>query len=146
MPQYAIAQIAQIGCTGTEMGIAGLLIGGDFRIDSSAPRPAGGLTAGDPRERGCSKIVVFEKRNLERENGFSLGIACFAREKSKRFLRRRERIDERLVLLRHRPTLTCILLHGSQTHERTERNPGGGGPPLNATSRPLRSIVHPENL
>src|ERR1700753_1994107 len=113
MPQHAIAPIAHIGCTGTEMGIAGLLIGGDFRIDSSAPRPVRGLAAGDQRERGCSKIIVFEKRNLERENRFRLGIASFAREQSERFLRRFERIDEGLVLLRHRPMLTYILLRAS---------------------------------
>ena len=61
-------------------------------------------------------------------------------------LGRRERIDEGLVLLRRRSMLTDIMLYGSQTHEWSQRDSGGGGPPLDAMGRSMRSIVHPENL
>ena len=47
MPQHAITQIAQIGCTGAEIRIVGPIVRCDFRIDRSAPRPIGDLATGD---------------------------------------------------------------------------------------------------
>src|ERR1700730_7090819 len=146
MSQHAIAEIAQIGCTGAEIGIVGGIERCDFRIDRRAPRPIGDLAAGDQRKRRRGEIVVLQQRDLERENGFGVSVPCFARERAKSLLRRRKRVDESLALLRCRSILTGIMLCGSQTHERSQRNSGGGGPPLDATGSSTRSIVHPENL
>src|ERR1700687_1050035 len=135
MPQHAIPEIAQIGCTGAEIGIAGAVIRCDFRIDRSVPR----------KRRRC-KVIVFEERDLERENCFRVSVPCFAREHGESQLGRRECIEQGLTLLRRRSMLTGIVLYGSQTHERSQRNSGGGGPPLDAMRSSMRSIVHPENL
>src|SRR5260370_18621691 len=146
MSQHAIAKIAQIGCTGAEIRIVRRIESCDFRIDCSAPCSIRGLATFDQRKRRRSKIVVFQQSDLERENGFRLRLPCFAREKAERLLGRREGIDESLVLLRHGSMLTDIVLDRSQAHERSQRNSGGGGPPLDAMRSSMRSIVHPQNL
>ena len=78
MPQHAIAQVAQIGGAGAEIRIVGLIVGRDFRIDRGAPRPIRGLAPRDQRKRRRGKIVVFEQRDLERENGFRVSVSGFA--------------------------------------------------------------------
>src|SRR6266852_5945138 len=146
MSQHAIAEIAQIGGTGAEIRIAGSIIRCDFRIDRSAPRLMGGGAGSDPCKRRCRKVIVFHESNLESENCFRFIVSCVVRERDEICLGRREGVDEGLVLLRSRPGLTGIMLDGGQTHERTQRDSGGGRPPLDAMSSSMRSIVHPGNL
>jgi hypothetical protein len=110
MPEHAIAEIAQIRCTRAEIVILGRFIRCDFRIDRSIPSPVGGLAAGNPRKRRRRKIVIFEQRDLERKNGFRLGVPCVTREQAESRLRSRERIDERLMVLRGGPILTGFML------------------------------------
>ena len=50
MPQHAIAEVAQIGSTGAEIGIFRLIVGCDFRIDRRTPGPVGNLAFGNARE------------------------------------------------------------------------------------------------
>src|SRR5712671_5201170 len=145
MSQHAIPQIAQIGCARAEIRIFGHIVRRNFRIDRRAPGLIGGTAGLDPCERRCDKTVVFQQRNLESENGFRFIIARLVRERAKIFLRRRERLEESLAPLCRRPILTNSMLDGSQTHERTQRDSGGGGPSLDAKHSPVRSIVHPEN-
>src|SRR5258708_2886236 len=146
MSQHAIAEIAQIGGTGAEITIAGSIIRCDFRIDRSAPRPICHFATGDRCKRGRRKVIVFHQRNLESENCFRFNVSCFMRERDEICLGRRECIDQGLVLLSSRSILTGIMLYGSQTHERAQRDSGGGRPPLDAIGSSLRSMVHPENL
>src|ERR1700704_396669 len=146
MSQHAIPQIAQIGCARAEIRIFGHIVRRNFRIDRRAPRLVGAIADVDPRQRRCDETVVFEQRNLESENGFRFIIARLVRKRAKILLRRRERLEESLAPLCRRPILTNSMLDGSQTHERTQRDSGGGGSPLDAMSSAVRSIVHPENL
>ena len=146
MPQHTITQIAQIGCTGAEIRIAGPIIRCDFRIDRSAPRPICDLATGNRCKRRRLKVIVFHQRNLESENCFCFIVFCFMRERDEICLGRRQRIDQGLVLLSSRSILTGIMLYGRQTHERAHRDSGGGGPPFDAMGNSMRSMVHPENL
>ncbi len=146
MSQHAITEIAQIGGTGAEIRIVGGLVRCDFRIDRSAPRPICRVATGDRCKRRRRKVIVFHERNLKSENCFRFIGSCFVREQGEICLGCCECIDEGLALLRHRSRLTGVMLYGGQTHERTQRDSRGGGPPFDAMSSSMRSIVHPENL
>ena len=130
MSQHAIPQIAQIGCAGAKIRIAGPIVRCDLQGKRSAPRPIGHLATGDQRKRRRCEIVVFEQRNLERENCFRVVVPDFAHQRGEIHIGRRERIDEGLVLLRRRSILTGFMLRGRQTHERSQRDSGGGRPPF----------------
>src|SRR6266852_5197455 len=146
MSQHAIAEIAQIGSARAEISIFSRIIRRDFRINRSAPRPIGDIASVDPGKRWCDQAVVLEKRNLEGENSLRFLIASFVRKLAEILLRRREGIEQSLTLLRRGPVVTDFMLDRSQTHERSQRDPGGGRSSLNANRSSVRSIVHPENL
>jgi len=91
--QHAITEIAQIGCTGAEIRIAGPLIRCDFQIDRTTPRPICHFATGDRCKRRRRKVIVFHERNLESENCFRFIVSCFVRERDEICLGRRECID-----------------------------------------------------
>ena len=103
MPQHAIAQVAQIGGAGPEIGIFGRIVGGDFRIDRGTPRPFGGFAIGDQRKRRRHQTVVFEQRNLEGEIASASASPTSRASAARSRLGRRKRIDKGLMLLRWRP-------------------------------------------
>ena len=105
-----------------------------------------------PRRRRCSanpgadKIIVFEKRNLERENRLRIGVLDFAGERGK-ICPATPRAH------RQGPDAPPpeIAFDGYQASRQPNASAvqaqfRGGRPPFDATGRSMRSIVHPENL
>src|SRR5260221_745518 len=146
MSQHAITEVAQIGCASAEIWIAGPIVRCDLQGKCCAPRPIDDLATIDQCERRRCEIIVFEQRNLERENCFSLIVPDLAHKRGEICMGGCECIDEGLVLLRRRSALTGIMFRRSQTHKRSQRYPGSSGPAFDAMSSSMRPIVHPGNL
>ncbi len=147
MPQHAIAQVAQDRMRGP--GNRDRRPPRRRRFPDRSPRSTPGWR---PRRRrsaqrpaparlSSSSSAIWKERMAS-----ASASPASPREHGEIRLRRRKRIDKGLMLLRRGPMLTGIVLRGSQTHERPKRDPGGGGPPLDAMRRSMRPIVHPENL
>src|SRR5216683_2742302 len=76
------------------------------------PRAARRLTSCNQRKCRRGKIVVFEERDLERENGFSGSVSHFPRQHREGHLGRRKRVrsEEHTSELQSRSDLVCRLL------------------------------------
>jgi hypothetical protein len=144
-PQHAVAQIAQVGGTGAKIGIVGLIVVRDFRIDRLGPCPIGGFASDDQRIGRRHEILILEQRDLKRQHSLRIVIFDLVGERRQVALRHFERVVERVPLCRDRTGLARLCWRSRQAHQRSQRDPRRSGPPLDAMAC-ARAMVHPGNL
>ncbi len=130
LAQDAVTQVAQIRRSALEMGIAGRIVGRYLRVDPGRP----GFVCRQPplhhRKRRRRQCVIFEKRELEGEDGFCLLVHHALGEPRQLVPSRSERVNERSPFFPRGATVATAAHRLVQSDKHAHGEAGRRGPSL----------------